>query len=260
VKVALFIPCYVDQFYPNVGLATLSVLEACGIHADFPSGQTCCGQPMANSGCMDEARPLAEHYINTFAGYDYVVAPSGSCVSMVRNHYEHLVAPDNQQAQEVRSRTMELSEFLVNVVGQKFRGSFPFQTGIHQSCHGLRELRLGSCSEAMVCRDNLLQGLLEQLDGIRFSELQRTDECCGFGGTFAVSEAAVSTMMGQDRVADHLQAGTQVLTAGDMSCLMHLDGIIRRKSLPIKVMHFAEILAEALQKNHAEQTVTEEIG
>ncbi len=246
-KVALFIPCYVDQFYPGVGLATVAVLEACGVSVDFPEGQTCCGQPMANSGCMDQARPLAEHFVSTFAGYDYVVAPSGSCVSMVRNHYDHLVDRQDQKAAEVRSRTIELSEFLINVLGHSFSGSFPFQTGIHQSCHGLRELRLAGCSEEMTCRDSLLRNLLEGLDGIQFAQLQRPDECCGFGGTFAVSEAAVSAMMGQDRIDDHLQAGTQVLTAGDMSCLMHLDGIIRRRRLPIRVMHFAEILAEALR-------------
>lgn len=247
-RVALFIPCYVDQFYPAVGLATVKVLESCGIHVDFPKGQTCCGQPMANSGCMDEARPLANHFVSTFADYDYVVSPSGSCVSMVRNHYDHLVDKNDSTAAEVRGRTLELSEFLVNVLGCSFSGSFPFRTGIHQSCHGLRELRLAGCSEVMTCRDSLLQNLLGGLDGIQFSQLQRPDECCGFGGTFAVSEAAVSAMMGQDRIEDHLQAGTQVLTAGDMSCLMHLDGIIRRRRLPIRVMHFAEILAEALRK------------
>jgi len=246
-KVALFIPCYVDQFYPNVGLATVSVLESFGVEADFPESQTCCGQPMANSGCMDQARPLAEKYINVFRGYDYVVSPSGSCVSMVRNHYDHLVAEGDRVAAEVRQRTLELSEFLLQVLKiEPVRGRFPWQVGVHQSCHGLRELRLGPCSEVMSPRESLVQRLLGGLDGIRFSQLSRRDECCGFGGTFAVAEAGVSAMMGEDRINDHQQAGTQVLTAGDMSCLMHLEGLIRRRGVNMRVMHFAEILAEAM--------------
>lgn len=246
-KVALFIPCYVDQFYPQVGMATVAVLEHFGVDHTFPAEQTCCGQPMANSGCMPEAKPLARRFVDIFQGYDYIVAPSGSCVSMVRNHYDEFFEHGDSGYQQVRERTLELSEFLVNVLGVKtVLGSFPHQVGIHQSCHGLRELRLGSSSEVMRSRDDLLRGLLEPLGGIRFSMLTRADECCGFGGTFAVAEEAVSCMMGEDRINDHLQAGTQVLTAGDMSCLMHLAGLIRRKKQRIRVMHFAEILAEAI--------------
>jgi L-lactate dehydrogenase complex protein LldE len=246
-KVAIFIPCYVDQFYPQVGMATVALLEHFGIQADFPEEQTCCGQPMANSGCMDEAAPLARRFVRIFDGYDYIVAPSGSCVSMVRNHYDHLVRHDDTKAATVRQRTLELSEFLVNVLKiDDIRGAFPHQVGIHQSCHGLRELRLGPSSEVMTPRDNLLQRLLNGLEGVRFSQLARRDECCGFGGTFAVAEEAVSCMMGEDRVQDHVSAGTEVLTAGDMSCLMHLEGIIRRRKIPMRVLHFAEILAEAI--------------
>lgn len=246
-KVALFIPCYVDQFYPNVGMATVAVLEHFGVDHEFPLEQTCCGQPMANSGCMPEAAPLAKRYIEVFEGYDYIVAPSGSCVSMVRNHYEEFFDHEDQKSQQVRERTLELSEFLTGVLGVKtIPGAFPHQVGIHQSCHGLRELRLSSSSEVMRPREDLLKTLLSNLDGIRFSQLSRRDECCGFGGTFAVAEEAVSCMMGEDRVNDHEQAGTQVLTAGDMSCLMHLAGIIRRQKKKIRVMHFAEIIAEAI--------------
>jgi L-lactate dehydrogenase complex protein LldE len=246
-RVALFIPCYVDQFYPNVGMATVAVLEHFGVRHEFPTAQTCCGQPMANSGCMPEARPLAQRFIEIFSGYDYIVAPSGSCVSMVRNHYDEFFSDEDTAAQQVRQRTMELSEFLVHVLGVKtILGEFPHRVGIHQSCHGLRELRLGSSSEVMRSRDDLLKSLLAPLSGIQFSKLSRTDECCGFGGTFAVAEEAVSCMMGEDRITDHVNAGTQVLTAGDMSCLMHLSGIIRRQQRPIRVLHFAEILAEAI--------------
>lgn len=247
-KVALFIPCYVDQFYPNVGMATVAVLEHFGVQAEFPESQTCCGQPMANSGCMDEARPLARKFIDTFDGFDYIVAPSGSCVSMVRNHYDHLCDHNDQRATTVRKRTLELSEFLTQVLKvDKIPGNFPHQVGLHQSCHGLRELRLGPSSEVMKPREGFMESLLAGLGGIRFSKLSRKDECCGFGGTFAVAEEAISCMMGDDRVNDHMSAGTEVLTAGDMSCLMHLEGIIRRRKVPMRVMHFAEILAEAVQ-------------
>jgi L-lactate dehydrogenase complex protein LldE len=251
-RVALFIPCYVDQFYPQVGMATVEVLEHFGVEHEFPEAQTCCGQPMANSGYTGEAAPLARKFVDTFDGYDYVVAPSGSCVSMVRNHYDAIFKPEEQKAACVRRNTLELSEFLVNVLKvDDLDGSFPHRVGIHQSCHGLRELRLSSSSEVMTERPSLLTDLLGRLQGISFSELSRKDECCGFGGTFAVAEEAVSCMMGQDRVQDHLDAGTEVLTAGDMSCLMHLEGIIRRQKLPIRVMHFAEILAESLRASVA---------
>jgi L-lactate dehydrogenase complex protein LldE len=165
----------------------------------------------------------------------------------VRNHYDHLVDANDEAAARVRSRTVELSEFLTRILNiGEVAGRFPHQVGIHQACHGLRELRLGPSSEVMQPRDNSLRRLLSGLDGIRFSSLSRVDECCGFGGTFAVAEEAVSCMMGDDRIDDHVQAGTEILTSGDMSCLMHLEGRIRRRGLPIRVMHFAEILREAM--------------
>jgi L-lactate dehydrogenase complex protein LldE len=244
--VALFIPCYVDQLYPQVGMATAELLERCGVTFEFPEAQTCCGQPMANTGCTNEARPLAEKFLQIFGKYEYVVAPSGSCVAMVRMHYEEFFRdrPEYDQYQLLKRRTFELSEFLTDVVKvQKLDGKFPYRVGLHQSCHGLRELRLGSASELVGQPFNKAKSLLSMLDGIEFSELQRPDECCGFGGTFAVAEEAVSCMMGEDRIFDHEQAGTQVLTANDMSCLMHMEGLIRRQKKPIRVMHFAEILA-----------------
>jgi L-lactate dehydrogenase complex protein LldE len=242
-RVGLFIPCYIDQLYPQVGLATLQVLEACGIHAEFPQGQTCCGQPMANTGCTDAARPLAERFLSIFRPYDYVVAPSGSCVAMVRHHYEEYLH-GKPAFERLRQRTFELSEFLTDVVKVSgIKGRFPYRVGLHQSCHGLRELRLSPSSEQVLAAPDKPRQLLALLDGITFAELTRPDECCGFGGTFAVNEEAVSCMMGQNRIADHEHAGTQVLTANDMSCLMHLEGLIRRAGKPIRVMHIAEILA-----------------
>ncbi len=244
--VALFIPCYIDQLYPQVGLATAELLERCGVTFEFPEEQTCCGQPMANTGCTKEARPLAEKFLRIFSPYEYVVAPSGSCVAMVRHHYEHFFHGTPQEAafQALKVKTFELSEFLTDVLKiEKLDGKFPYRVGLHQSCHGLRELRLASDSELVGKAYNKSRSLLENLEGIELVKLQRPDECCGFGGTFAVAEEAVSCMMGEDRIYDHEQAGTQVLTANDMSCLMHMEGLIRRQKKPIRVMHLAEILA-----------------
>ncbi|MBW3597764.1 MAG: (Fe-S)-binding protein [Planctomycetes bacterium] len=242
-QVGLFIPCYVDQLYPDVGLATVEVLERFGATVDFPTAQTCCGQPMANTGCTDLAAPFAEKFLEIFGGYQYVVAPSGSCVAMVRNHYEEYLAGRPGFA-ELKAKTFELCEFLADVARvERVEGRFPYRVGLHQSCHGLRELRLGSSSERVDKPFNKVRLLLESLEGIEFVELKRPDECCGFGGTFAVSEEAISVMMGQDRVHDHVQAGAEVLTAADMSCLMHLEGLIRRYRTPLRVMHVAQILA-----------------
>jgi L-lactate dehydrogenase complex protein LldE len=242
-RVGLFIPCYVDQFYPEVGLATVDLLHRFGCDVDYPTAQTCCGQPMANTGCVEQAQPLARRFVEIFAEYEYVVCPSGSCTAMVRHHYEEYFHSDATYAR-LRERVFELTEFLVDVLGvQHIEGSFPYRVGLHQSCHGLRELRLARSSETVGPAFNKTRQLLESLEGIEFAELTRPDECCGFGGTFAVNEEAVSCMMGLDRVHDHVQAGTQVLTSNDMSCLMHLDGLIRRQQKPIRVMHVAEILA-----------------
>ncbi len=244
-KSGLFIPCYIDQFYPNVGLATLRVLRRLGVDLEFPQEQTCCGQPMANSGCVDEARPLAEKFLRIFSKYDHVICPSGSCTSMVRNHYGQWLK-GKPGFERLRANTYEFCEYLVDVAKvQNVEGEFSKKVGLHMSCHGLRELRLARSSERMVKPFNKVRVLLERLRGIELVELTRPDECCGFGGTFAVAEEAVSCLMGKDRIADHEKAGAQVIAGFDMSCLMHLDGLIIREKRPLRVMHVAEILEQA---------------
>jgi len=246
IKVGLFIPCYVDQLYPQVGMATLKVLEKFKVDVDYPLAQTCCGQPMANAGCTAEAAPLAEKFYRIFKDYPYVVCPSGSCTSMVRNHYEEYLK-GRPGFEELKKKTFELCEFLTEVLKvEKIEGHFPYKIGLHQSCHGLRELRLANSSERMIPPFNKIKPLLASLEGISFAELSRPDECCGFGGTFAISEEAISCMMGKDRIADHENAGTEVLTGVDMSCLMHLEGLLRRAGKSIRVMHIAEILQGVL--------------
>jgi len=243
-RVGLFIPCYIDQLYPQVGLATVEVLERFGVEIDFPTEQTCCGQPMANTGCTADAAPLARRFEQIFRHHEYVVTPSGSCAAMVRQHYAEYFHDDPAAFEALRGKTYELCEFLVDVLHvQSVTGRFPYRVGLHQSCHGLRELRLGSCSEVVGPSFSKARQLLSGMQGLEFVPLDRADECCGFGGTFAVSEEAVSCMMGRDRVHDHVKHGAQVLTAQDMSCLMHLWGLINRDKQPLKVMHVAEILA-----------------
>ncbi|GAA5505171.1 (Fe-S)-binding protein [Novipirellula caenicola] len=243
-SVALFIPCYLDQFYPDVAIATLELLERLGVDVVYPDGQTCCGQPMANTGCTADCAPVARRFVELFSPYDSIVCPSGSCTAMVRHHYDEYFADDDPKFNHVKSRTFELCEFLHDELQIKeLDVQFPHKVSIHQSCHGLRELRLGSCSENMTVREDKVRNVLNLVHGIQWCSPTRTDECCGFGGTFAVNEADVSAAMGRDRVADHVASGSSVLASADMSCLMHLQGIIRRESAPIEVMHVAQILA-----------------
>jgi L-lactate dehydrogenase complex protein LldE len=250
-KVGLFIPCYIEQLYPDVGMATVEVLERHGVEVEYPEAQTCCGQPMMNAGCGGDARPLVERFLRIFGAYERVVCPSGSCVSMVRAHYGGLVADGARpelrvQLGHLETATYELCEFLVDVLKiEQASGTFAHKVGLHQSCHGLRELRLGSGTERRIAPFNKVARLLGGLAGLELVELVRPDECCGFGGTFAVTEDAISCSMGRDRLADHERGGAEILTAVDMSCLMHLDGLIRRDRRPLRVMHVAEILAAA---------------
>jgi len=242
VDAALFVPCYVDQFYPRVGLAAAEVLERHGVRVTFPEDQTCCGQPMANAGSVEDARPLAEKFLRVFGQHRYVVCPSGSCTSMVRNHYGPLLG---ERAAELHGKVFELCEFLHDVVHARPRGRFAARVGLHQSCHGLRELRLGTGSERILPARDKVRDLLSGIEGLELVPLQRPDECCGFGGAFSIDEEAISCRMGRDRVSDHERAGAEVITAGDMSCLMHLQGLIRRDRKPLRVLHLAELLVEA---------------
>ena len=240
-KVGLFIPCYIDQFYPQVGISTLELLEKLGCEVEYPTGQACCGQPMANTGCEEDAVVAYHHFVELFQTYEYIVAPSGSCVYHVRKHYD--IIEQTEEVQNVRKNTLDLSEFLLDILKIKSLDSrFPHRVGLHQSCHGLRGLRLGTGSERVLESSSKLDTLLRMVNGLELVELTRPDECCGFGGTFAINEPAISAKMGKDRIADHESKGVEVITAGDMSCLMHLEGILRRQKKGMKVKHIAEIL------------------
>ncbi|MBJ6366915.1 (Fe-S)-binding protein [Snuella sedimenti] len=244
--VGLFIPCYINQLYPQVGKATLEVLEKLNVNVVYPSGQTCCGQPMANSGYESESVGACLNLVENFKDFDYIVTPSGSCAYHVKQHYD--IVEQTKDVVKVRNNVYELCDFIVNVLKKKDLGaSFPHKVGIHKSCHGLRGLRLGSCSEVVGEPFSFIEDLLKEVDGVELMSLTRKDECCGFGGTFAVTEEAVSVKMGKDRVQDHLDSGVEVITATDTSCLMHLEGLITRNKQPLKVMHVAEILNSTIK-------------
>jgi L-lactate dehydrogenase complex protein LldE len=240
-KVALFVPCYVDQFYPKAAIATLELLEKLGVDVHYPKNQTCCGQPMANSGYEHLTAGCNSLFVDNFSGYDYIVCPSGSCTLHIK---EHLHSPEKEeQATDIRKRVYELTEFLVDVLQVKeLKSHFPYKVGLHQSCHGLRGLRISQMSELVAPAFSKPELLLDMVQGLELVPLTRQDDCCGFGGTFCVVEEAVSSKMGKDRVDDHIEHGAQYITSADLSCLMHMEGILRRQKSDVKVIHVAEIL------------------
>ena len=244
-KIALFIPCYIDQFYPQVGIATLQLLQKLGCDVSFPLEQTCCGQPMANSGFASLSKGCDDNFIQNFLGYDYVVAPSGSCVLHIKEHLKDELNP--QIESKIRNNIYELTEFLIDILKVKdINASFPYKVGFHNSCHGQRGLHLSSMTETMLPTFSKSEQLLNMVKGIQLSKPKRNDECCGFGGTFCVFEESVSVKMGQDRVAEHQNNEVDFITGGDTSCLMHLEGILKRQDSKVKTIHIAEILNSSL--------------
>jgi L-lactate dehydrogenase complex protein LldE len=241
-KVGLFVPCYIDAFFPEVGIATLELLERLGLDVAYPLDQTCCGQPMANSGCQADAAGTEALFVRNFAGFDYVVGPSGSCIHHIREHFTAVEPSDD--AIQVRQRSYELVEFLHDIVGvREFPwAEFPHTVGLHIGCSTLRALRSASMSELNETPFSKPRTLLEGVKGIRFAAPKRPDECCGFGGTFSVYEEPVSARMGYDKVQDHHGAGAEYIVSPDMSCLMHQKGCAERLELPVKFLHIAQVL------------------
>lgn len=242
-KVGLFIPCFMNELYPKSCMATLKILKKQNLNVEYPMEQTCCGQPMANSGCSKDMKTLAINFVNTFKKYDYIVAPTGSCVTMVKDHYAPFF-DDDKDYNKVKTSIYEICEFLHDVIKvEKIDAKFPHKVGVHNSCHGHRSLKLGSASELNIPQNNKLKNLLNLVEGIEIVELKRDDECCGFGGTFSVTEPDISVAMGKDRIKDHIDSNAQFMTGADMSCLMHMEGIINRNNEAIKITHITEILA-----------------
>lgn len=242
-RVALFVTCVNDTLYPRTGQAVVTLLERLGVDVDFPEGQTCCGQPQFNTGYRHATEPLVHRYARAFEGYDHIVVPSGSCAAMVRDNYPRIGAKAEREgrgtelseiAADVVPRTWELTEFLVDVLGVTDVGAwFPHTVTYHPTCHGLRMLGLGERPRK----------LLEQVRGLELKELPQAEECCGFGGTFAVKNAAVSTEMGLDKARHIEETGARAVCTVDNSCLMHIGGTLSRQGAGARPVHLAEILA-----------------
>lgn len=236
-KVALFIPCFVDQLFPEVGLDTARVLERIGYEPCFPEEQTCCGQPAFNTGNWDEARPVAERFLRVFGSAEVVACPSGSCTAMVRRFYPELLrdTPLLADAINLGRRVFEFSEFLTTFAKTIDVGaSFPHSVTLHDSCHALRELGIKSGPRE----------LLRNVRGLELVEMPASEECCGFGGMFSVKFGAISAAMGESKAENVVAANADFVTSVDSSCLMHIDGILRRRGGGARTIHLASILAQ----------------
>jgi L-lactate dehydrogenase complex protein LldE len=238
-RVALFITCYNDTLFPDTGKAVVRVLERLGHTVEFPAGQTCCGQMHWNTGYQSEALPLVKRFVEQFRGAEAVVVPSSSCVAMMRDHYPKMAAEIGDAAliaevSQLLPRVFEFSEFLIKRLGLEDVGAYyPHRVTYHASCHGLRNLGLG---------DGPMR-LLKAVRGINLVELNALEQCCGFGGTFAVKNADVSSAMLEEKTGAVLATGARVCTACDNSCLMHIQGALHRQKTGVKTLHLAEILA-----------------
>lgn len=237
VKISLFIPCFVDQFFPQTGMNIVKILERLGHDVDFPEAQTCCGQPAFNSGFWDEARAVAERQIGVFKNSEIVVISSGSCGAMVKVFYPELFhshALENE-AKALAAKTFEFSDFLVNKLGVSDVGAkFPGRATFHDGCHGLRELNLKTPPRR----------LLQNVRGLELVEMKEAETCCGFGGTFAVKFPMISTAMGEVKCASIAETGADFVISNDSSCLMQIRGLLNRQGKPIKTFHLADVLAQ----------------
>ncbi len=238
-RVALMVTCINDALFPDTGRAVVTLLRRLGVEVDFPEAQTCCGQPMVNTGYLDEAVPPLRSFVKAFDGYDAIVTPSGSCAGSARHQHGIVAQRSGDPAlidavERTAPRTYELSEFLVDVLGVTDVGAyFPHRVTYHPTCHSLRMLGVG---------DRPVR-LLQEVRGLDLGELPRAEECCGFGGTFAVKNADTSVAMVSDKARHVRETGAEVLVAGDNSCLMNIGGALTRQRAGVRVMHLAEILA-----------------
>lgn len=235
-NVQLFIPCFVDQLFPQTAFNMVKVLERAGCTVSYNTEQTCCGQPAFNAGFREDAKAVCSKFIKDFSGSDYVVAPGASCVGFVRNYYPQLFENSslNKEVKQLGSRIYEFSEFLVNVLKTEDVGAALFgKATYHDSCAGLRECRIKEEPRR----------LLSNVKGLEMIEMNDVETCCGFGGSFAVKFEPISIGMADQKVTNALATGADYIISTDLSCLMHLDGYIRHKNLKIKTLHIADALA-----------------
>jgi L-lactate dehydrogenase complex protein LldE len=241
-RIGLFIPCYIDVIYPEVGIATLELLERFGLDVAYPLDQTCCGQPMSNSGDEVNAAACENLFVENFKTFDCVVGPAGSCVKQVRQHFDTL--DQTEDVKHVRQHTYELVEFLHDIlkVDAFPWAQFPHSVAIHNSCSSIRGLGIAKPSELMGPAFDKTADLLAMVKGLVLVPLDRPDDCCGFGGTFCVTDEAVSARMGLEKAHDQIRHGAEYVVSPDMSCLMHQHGIARRAGLDLKYAHVAQVL------------------
>lgn len=241
-KAALFIPCFVDALFPEVAIATLELLERFGVNVIYPAGQTCCGQPMANSGFEADAAAAEALFVRNFAGFDTIVGPSASCVHHIREHFT--AVSQTEDVADLRARTYDLVEFLHDILqADAFPWAyFPYKVGLHTSCAALRGLGHARPSELEGPFFSKPAALLSKVAGLQLVTPARPDECCGFGGTFSVFNAGVSAKMGYDKVSDYAEAGAEYIASADSSCLMHQRGCAERIGVAMKFIHIAQIL------------------
>ena len=237
-KINLLIPCFVDQLFPSVGISVVRIFEKLGHTVDFKESVACCGQPAFNAGYWKEARGIAGRVLQSLAGSDPVVVPSGSCAAMVKNFYPALFreTPQAELAVQLSQRVFEFSSFLVDQLRITELGSrFPARVTFHDGCHGLRELHV----------KRQPRQLLERVQDLTLLEMEDQTSCCGFGGTFAVKFPMISTAMGETKSASALETGAEYLVSNDSSCLMHLQGLLSRQNQKLKTIHLAEVLASS---------------
>lgn len=235
-NVQLFIPCFVDQLYPQTAFNMAKVLEKAGCNVQYNTNQTCCGQPAFNAGFWDEAKEVCSKFIKDFSGADYIVAPSASCVGFVRNYYSKLFdnSSVHNDVKDLQKRTFEFSEFLINVLQvDDFGATLKGKATYHDSCAGLRECKIKEEPRK----------LLSKVKGLELIEMNDVETCCGFGGTFAVKFEPISISMADQKVTNALATGADYIISTDLSCLMHIDGFIRKNNFNIKTMHMADVLA-----------------
>lgn len=242
-KIALFIPCFVDQIYPDTGFNMVKVLEHLGCEVDYNPNQTCCGQPAYNAGYFDEARPVAKKWMKDMnaINHDAVVSPSASCIGMVKNAYSNLFEPDQSgydEWQGIRGNTYEFTDYIINHLGiTDFSwASFPYKVTYHDSCSALRELNLKQEPRK----------ILESVQGLDLIEMDAVETCCGFGGTFAVKFEPISVSLADQKINRVLETEAEYIVSTDWSCLMHLQGYVDYKGYPIKSIHIADILVRGL--------------
>lgn len=235
-NVQIFIPCFIDQLYPNVGFNMVKILEKAGCNVEYNANQTCCGQPAYNAGFWGEAKDVCSKFLKDFEGADYIVGPSASCVGFVRNYYGKLFdnSSVHNEVKDLTGRIFELSEFLIKILNvDDFGAELNAKATYHNSCAALRECKVKAEP----------QQLLSKVKGLEMIEMADNETCCGFGGSFAVKFEPISVAMADQKVNNAAATGAEILISTDMSCLMHIDGVIKNKKESLKVMHLADVLA-----------------